>query len=390
LAGITLSNPVFLNYFLSRFVNSPHPVLFIAFVHQNANLQNLFSDLECLALLVACLSHDLDHRGTDNQFQVKTMSPLAQLYSTSVLEHHHFNQCMMLLSRKGTDFLSCLTSTDYHHVIALIREDILATDLSRYFARLPIFQHTLTERANRIAEFPSSSVTMEPWVSDVTERSLLGCMLMTTCDISAITKPWPVQKMTAELVTAEFFEQGDLEKSELHTQPRDLMDRNRLSELPNLQLNFIDSVCLPIYKAIVQVSDALQPLLDGCVRNRACWSHLMEGREANFNHPSPTRYSLGHHEFDPNASDCFLSTVGIHASQANLVCSLHHGRWRPSRFDGANRSIFLYKIGYSQMESHFAFGRFDFVNFQIIFLRNPPSQEQVIYSSCYPVHITIV
>jgi len=30
-----------------------------------------FSSSECLALLVGCLCHDLDHRGTNNEFQMK-------------------------------------------------------------------------------------------------------------------------------------------------------------------------------------------------------------------------------------------------------------------------------------------------------------------------------
>ena len=29
------------------------------------------SSSECLALLVGCLCHDLDHRGTNNEFQMK-------------------------------------------------------------------------------------------------------------------------------------------------------------------------------------------------------------------------------------------------------------------------------------------------------------------------------
>lgn len=56
------------------------------------------SDLEILGLLVACLCHDLDHRGTNNAFQMKTDSPLAVLYSTSTMEHHHFDQCVMILN----------------------------------------------------------------------------------------------------------------------------------------------------------------------------------------------------------------------------------------------------------------------------------------------------
>ena len=43
--------------------------------------------------------------------------------------------------------------------------------------------------------------------------------MMTACDVSAITKPWEVQKRTAELVAGEFFEQGDRERNDLHMEP---------------------------------------------------------------------------------------------------------------------------------------------------------------------------
>jgi hypothetical protein len=52
---------------------------------------------------VACLCHDLDHRGTNNAFQQLTASPLAVLYSTSTMEHHHFDQCVMILSSEGNN-----------------------------------------------------------------------------------------------------------------------------------------------------------------------------------------------------------------------------------------------------------------------------------------------
>lgn len=31
----------------------------------------IFGEIECLALIIACLCHDLDHRGTNNSFQIK-------------------------------------------------------------------------------------------------------------------------------------------------------------------------------------------------------------------------------------------------------------------------------------------------------------------------------
>lgn len=44
-------------------------------------------------------------------------------------------------------------------------------------------------------------------------------MSMTVCDLSAITKPWEIEKRVADLVTDEFFEQGDMERQELKITP---------------------------------------------------------------------------------------------------------------------------------------------------------------------------
>ena len=84
-------------------------------------------EIECLSLVIACLCHDLDHRykqyynclnifwflnifldhrGTNNSYQIKSSNNLARLYSTSTMEHHHFDQCLMLLSSNGNQLLT--------------------------------------------------------------------------------------------------------------------------------------------------------------------------------------------------------------------------------------------------------------------------------------------
>merc|ERR1719427_1000125 len=92
--------------------------------------------IHCLGLLVACLCHDLDHRGMNNNFLVATNSPLATLYSTSTLERHHLNQALIILNLDGNKILYKLTSTEYTAVLSVIEEAILATDLSLHFAHL--------------------------------------------------------------------------------------------------------------------------------------------------------------------------------------------------------------------------------------------------------------
>jgi len=97
---------------------------------------------------------------------------------------------------------------------------------------------------------------------------------MTACDLGAITKPWPTQKRVALLVADEFFYQGDLEKRQLQVEPIDMMNREKKDHLPSMQVDFIDSICLPVYDAFSQMSDQLIHLKEGCVKNKSIWTEL--------------------------------------------------------------------------------------------------------------------
>ena len=46
----------------------------------------------------------------------------------------------------------------------------------------------------------------------------------------------------------EFFDQGDKERAMFKTTPQALMDRERQDELPRLQMEWIDGICLPLFK----------------------------------------------------------------------------------------------------------------------------------------------
>jgi len=49
-------------------------ITFIVYVYismQTTQWWKIFGEIECLALIIGCLCHDLDHRGTNNSFQIK-------------------------------------------------------------------------------------------------------------------------------------------------------------------------------------------------------------------------------------------------------------------------------------------------------------------------------
>ncbi|XP_064454414.1 cAMP and cAMP-inhibited cGMP 3',5'-cyclic phosphodiesterase 10A isoform X3 [Mirounga angustirostris] len=97
------------------------------------NNHGLFTDLERKGLLIACLCHDLDHRGFSNSYLQKFDHPLAALYSTSTMEQHHFSQTVSILQLEGHNIFSTLSSSEYEQVLEIIRKAIIATDLALYF-----------------------------------------------------------------------------------------------------------------------------------------------------------------------------------------------------------------------------------------------------------------
>ncbi|KAI8431240.1 hypothetical protein MSG28_001277 [Choristoneura fumiferana] len=210
-----------------------------------------------LALFVACLCHDLDHRGYTNRYMLDIGSPLAAMYSTSTLEHHHFNITVTILQQEGHNIFSGLSSEDYKEVLDLIRQCILATDLAAFFPNLAKINKLVLLKRNF------------DW-NDESHRSLCRSIVMTSADLSAAAKPFAVQLQTATIIQAEFFHQGDLEKL-AGREPIPMMDRDKPNEQPNSQVKFLTDICLPCYKALYHLFPATRIMYDSVIDNLECW-----------------------------------------------------------------------------------------------------------------------
>ncbi|KAI6661198.1 hypothetical protein LOD99_10126 [Oopsacas minuta] len=227
---------------------------------QTGGMSTRFTDLEKLALMIASFAHDVDHRGTNNKYQQEFDTPLYNLYNTSTMEHHHYKHCALILQCEDHQILSGLSKEQYSTILSLLQKAILATDLAVYFEkRVELFQLI---KDNKFDDLNSH------------HKQLLLSMLMTAADLSSITKPFDVQYRVAHHVAEEFWQQGDIEREKLGQAPHPIMDRQKKSELPKLQVGFIDGICLPLYQHLAQLNKRLYPLLDGCNINRAKWVQL--------------------------------------------------------------------------------------------------------------------
>uniref|UniRef100_A0A8C5K9D2 Phosphodiesterase n=1 Tax=Jaculus jaculus TaxID=51337 RepID=A0A8C5K9D2_JACJA len=233
-----------------------------------AILQNnygLFTDLERKGLLIACLCHDLDHRGFSNSYLQKFDHPLAALYSTSTMEQHHFSQTVSILQLEGHNIFSTLSSGEYEQVLEIIRKAIIATDLALYFGN----------RKQLEEMYQTGSLNLH----NQSHRDRVIGLMMTACDLCSVTKLWPVTKLTANDIYAEFWAEGD-EMKKLGIQPIPMMDRDKRDEVPQGQLGFYNAVAIPCYTTLTQILPPTEPLLKACRDNLSQWEKVIRGEES--------------------------------------------------------------------------------------------------------------
>uniref|UniRef100_A0A1B0CBD1 Phosphodiesterase n=1 Tax=Lutzomyia longipalpis TaxID=7200 RepID=A0A1B0CBD1_LUTLO len=219
--------------------------------------RGIVTELHLLAFLVACLCHDLDHRGTNNSYQKQSRSSLAKLYSSegSVNERHHLSQAICILNDASCKILDSLDNDQFKECIDVIGELILATDLAQHFRIL----------AN-LRQLTPGNLKGNPM--------LLLSLMMTCCDLSDQIKPWPTTQFVAELVYEEFFHQGDLEK-EMGISPPDMMDRQKAC-IPELQIEFIATVVRPTFEILANIFPETAICLNTIDDNRQNWEKLKD------------------------------------------------------------------------------------------------------------------
>nr|XP_047923811.1 cAMP and cAMP-inhibited cGMP 3',5'-cyclic phosphodiesterase 10A isoform X2 [Anser cygnoides] len=234
------------------------------------NNQGLFTDLERKGLLVACLCHDLDHRGYSNSYLQKFDHPLAALYSTSTMEQHHFSQTVSIL-QEGHNVFSNLSSSEYEQVLEIIRKAIIATDLALYFGN-----------RKQLEELHQAGALN---LKNQAHRDRVIGLMMTACDLCSVTKLWPVTRLTANDIYAEFWAEGD-EMKKTGIQPIPMMDRDKKDEVPQGQIGFYNAVAIPCYTTLAQIFPPTGPLLRACRDNLNQWEKVTRGEEASIWIPS--------------------------------------------------------------------------------------------------------
>ncbi|XP_017339887.1 cone cGMP-specific 3',5'-cyclic phosphodiesterase subunit alpha' [Ictalurus punctatus] len=243
---------------------------------QTGKLRKYYSDLDAFAMVAAAFCHDIDHRGTNNLYQTKSASPLAKLHGSSILERHHLEYSKTLMAEENLNIFQTLQKRQFETVQHLHDVCIIATDLALYFKKRTLFQKIV----DTTEPMTDDKEAINFVATNPVRKEIIMAMMMTGCDLSAITKPWEVQSKVALMVAAEFWEQGDLERTVLEQEPIPMMDRKKADELPKMQCGFIDFVCSFVYKEFARFHKEITPMFAGLNNNRAHWKELADVYQA--------------------------------------------------------------------------------------------------------------
>mmetsp|Transcript_26502 Transcript_26502/g.47574 ORF Transcript_26502/g.47574 Transcript_26502/m.47574 type:complete len:727 (-) Transcript_26502:33-2213(-) len=211
----------------------------------NSDLKNHLDQFELLATTVAALGHDVGHPGLTNRFLVNARDKLAIRYNDmSVLENMHCSIIFELLQEDSSNILSTLAVEEWVRVRKMVVDMVLATDLAKHFEIVSVF---------KTRAFNVNDIQLE-----VAEDKLLVMKMSLKCaDVSHSSKPLAQHQYWTNLVSEEFFLQGDKEK-ELGLAVSMYCDRDT-TDLPKSQAGFLKNICVPLFESFAAFlrSDAL-------------------------------------------------------------------------------------------------------------------------------------
>ena len=237
----------------------------------NSNAEKMFQTtvLDLLSIFIAALGHDLGHPGLTNNFHINASTELAITYNdASCLENFHCCKLFTILKKDETNIFEKLTVNDYKDIRKRMISEILATDMFYHKKVMTMIQSQLPQIKNDKFEFTDDKDTMKK-----EQQSLLDFFIH-SADLAHNTKLFNISLKWVELLSEEFWLQGDKEKS-MGLTVSFLCDRKD-TNVPCSQVNFIRGFILPTFDVLIKIFPTLSYTVENANNNINEWQKLVD------------------------------------------------------------------------------------------------------------------
>ena len=253
--------------------------VYIFFTHSNAEKIAKTNVLDLLSIIIAALGHDIAHPGLTNTFHINDSTEIAITYNDiSILENFHASTLFKTLRKTDNNIFEKLTPIDYKIIRKRMISEILATDMANHGKVLTLINSKISTNENN--EYKLNLLSGNEQTKNEEQQSLLDYMIH-LADLAHNTKLFDISKKWVELLSEEFWRQGDLEKK-LKLPVTFLCDREDVN-IPKSQKGFISGYIVPTFECLVKIFPTLRYTLDNANHNLKEWQKLMEeGRKTGW------------------------------------------------------------------------------------------------------------
>jgi len=248
-----------------------------------------------LALLLAALCHDVSHPGNNNDFEIRTKSEHAMLYSDqSVLENLHCRVAFETMLNYKIDKL--MPPAAWRSFRSSIVHAILSTDMKHH--------NKLKAELYKGLRNPEL-IQVSDWIA----------YLVHSADLGNLTLKWEISKEWEEKLFEEFAQQAKKEKARgLQVTPY-MSGANAVTKA-DIQLGFMENILLPWWDALLQLIPQIAPRVATLKRNYARYIAPIDtsGVKLQFQkkmRPRADSFAI------PRAPNSKLSTDGLPISEEN-------------------------------------------------------------------------
>ena len=241
--------------------------------------------IDLLSIIIAALGHDIGHPGLTNTFQINASSEMAITYNdSSCLENFHLAKLFKTIRKEDTNIFEKLSSPDYKKIRKRMISEILATDmaihgkiLNNIRSKIPDYLLQGKDNNSKINKFELiSDINNEETTNE--EKQALFDYFIHSADLGHNTKKFSISLKWVELLSNEFWLQGDKERK-MNLSISFLCDRDT-TNVPKSQVGFIGGFIIPTYNFLVIMFPSLSYTVENAQNNLNRWQKLAdEGRK---------------------------------------------------------------------------------------------------------------
>ena len=258
------------------------------FNYSNAEEVSHTKALDLLSIIIAALGHDIGHPGLTNNFHINSLSNLAITYNdSSCLENFHLATLFKTLRKDETNIFEKLSTQDFKKIRKKMISEILATDMAIHGKiigniRAKIPEYLLEKNENSKNNLNNKNKKFE-LITDINneettyeEQQTLLDYFIHSADLGHNTKKFKISLKWVELLSNEFWLQGDKEKK-MHLNVSFLCDREN-TDVPKGQVGFIGGFILPTFNYLIIMFPSLMFTVDNAKNNIKEWQKLVDAK----------------------------------------------------------------------------------------------------------------